>query len=100
MGFHFNSYIIKWFNKNNNIFIVEDINQKLKFYKYENLDDVWQYLSKRFQCISDKDNTENLSKALEKKNNKNFVNNSYFLKIVIKIYNNYFSKYFSVKFDS
>ena len=97
---HFNSYIIKWFNKNNNIFIVEDINQKLKFYKYENLDDVWQYLSKRFQCSTDNNIAENLNKSLGKKNNKNFVNNSYFLKIVIKIYNNYFSKYFSVKFDS
>ena len=97
---HFNGYIIKWFNKNNNIFIVEEENQKLKFLKYENLNDVWQYLSQKFQCNTDNNITEKLSKSLGKKNNKNFVNDSYFLKIIIKIYNKYLSKYFSLKVDS
>ena len=64
---HFNGYIIKWFNKNNNIFIVEEENQKLKFLKYENLNDVWQYLSQKFQCNTDNNITEKLSKSLGKK---------------------------------
>ena len=47
---YFKTYIKKWFNKNNNIYIVDPKNSDFKFNLFNDLNEVWLYLDKNLKC--------------------------------------------------
>ena len=91
---YFKTYIEKWFNKNNNIYIIDPKNGDFKFNLFNDLNEVWLYLDKNLKCEVHTSIQENINIYLKKKGNQNFINDSLFLKLGIKFYNKYLSKYF------
>lgn len=91
---YFKTYVKKWFNKNNNIYIVDPKNSDFKFNLFNDLNEVWLYLDKNLKCEIQPSTQENINIYLKKKGNQNFINDSLLLKFGIKFYYKYLSKNF------
>ena len=91
---YFKTYIEKWFNKNNNIYVLDPKNSDFKFNLFNDLNEVWLYLDENLKCETQTSSQENMNIYLKKKGNQNFINDSLLLKFGIKFYNKYLSKNF------
>lgn len=91
---YFKTYVEKWFNKNNNIYIIDPKNSDFKFNLFNDLNEVWLYLDKNLKCEIQTSSQEKINIFLKKKGNQNFINDSLLLKFGVKFYYKYLSKYF------